>query len=143
MASLNFEGLDELLTAFEHIRNIPDDVFAESLSAMEEIAASEIKASGERYNVRDPESDVHILDKISKGKPKRTRDGGKARISFSGNRQRDGTKTSNGYIAFVQEYGRRKQQARPFASEAMDRNSERIVKAGAKIITDWLEHEFK
>lgn len=142
MVTLNLEGMDELLTAFEHISKVPDDVLFKALSEMEDIAASEIKASGERYRIRDPESNVHILDKIKKGKPKRTEDGGSARISFSGSRKRGNKSVSNGYIAFIQEYGKRNQQARPFASEAMNRSSERIVKVGAKTISDWLEREF-
>ena len=142
MVTLNFEGLDELMTAFEHISQVPDDVLFKALTEMEDIAANEIKSSGEKYGIRDPESNEHILDKIKKDKPKRTKDGVSARISFSGTRQRGNKRVSNGYIAFLQEYGKRNQQARPFASEAMDRNSEKIVKVGAKIITDWIEREF-
>lgn len=143
MVTLNWEGLDELMDAIEHISKVPADVVEEALTKMEDIAAEEIRQSGERYGVRDPESNVHILDKIKKGKPKVTEDGGSARISFSGSRKRGNKRVSNGYIAFVNEYGKRNQQARPFVSEAIDRNSERIVKAGVKIISDWMEKEFK
>ena len=123
---------------------MPDDVLFEALEKMSDIAANEIKASGERYNIRDPESDVHILDKIKKNKPKKTEYGGSAKITFSGSRKRGKSKkrVSNGYIAFLQEYGKRNQQARPFVGEAMNRHSKEIVKAGADIISDWLEHEF-
>lgn len=143
MVELNFEGLDELMTAFENVSKVPDDVLFKALTEMQDIAASEMKTSGERYKVRDPESDVHILDTIKKNKPKRVEDGGKASISFSGSRQRGNKRVSNGYIAFVQEYGKRNQQARPFVSEAINRNSERIVRVGAKIVSDWLTQEFK
>lgn len=143
MATLNFEGLDELLDAFLHISKVPDDVVFEALTQMEDIIVPQVKAIGESYGIRDPESDVHILDKIKKGKPKRTKDGGIAKVSFSGSRTRNGKKTSNSYIAFVNEYGKRNQQARPFVSEALDRNSEKMVKVAARIIGGWIEENFK
>lgn len=142
MAELNFEGLDKLLTAFEHISKVPDEILFKALTEMENIAASEIKSSGERYGVRDSESDTHILDNIKKNKPKRTDYGGSARISFSGIRKRGGKRVSNGYIAFVQEYGKRNQQAKPFVHEAIDKNSKRMVKEAADIIGGWMEKEF-
>ena len=80
--------------------------------------------------VRDPESEVHILDKISKAKAKLTASGGYQEITFSGSRRRGNTTTRNAEIAFVNEYGKRGQQPRPFIGQAMTANEEQIAAAG-------------
>ena len=143
MPKLNLTGLDDLLKAFENISEVPDDVVNRALTEMETIAADEIKASGERYGVRDPESNVHVLDSIKMNKPQRTDTGGYADVTFSGTRQRNKTRTRNAEIAFINEYGKRSQQARPFIGEAMNKKAREIVQAGADIITEWMEKEFK
>lgn len=143
MPRLDLTGLDELLKAFENISEVPDSVVERALTEMETIAAEEIKSSGERYGVRDHESNVHILDKIKMNKPKRTESGGYADVTFEGTRQRGGTKTRNAEIAFINEYGKRNQQSRPFIGEAMNKKAKEIVQTGADIITEWMEKEFK
>ena len=141
MANLEMHGFDDLNEAFNRIGNIPFDVTAEALDAMAKVAASEIKSTGESVGVRDPDSDVHILDKITRKKPVQTEGGGYEKITFSGTRTRNGTKTRNAEIAFVNEYGKRGQPARPFIRNAMEREDE-IAAPGEKIIGDWIENEF-
>ena len=143
IARLEFSGFDNLLDAFDRLSDVPDSVLNKALTEMETIAANEIKSSGERYGIRDPESSVHVLDKIKMNKPKRTETGGYADVTFSGSRTRGKTSTRNAEIVFINEYGKKNQQARPFVGEAMEKNAERILQAGEKIITDWMEQEFK
>lgn len=142
MARLELEGYQDLLDAFARIGSVPDEILTKSLTAMEEVAASKIKSSGETYGIRDPESDVHVLDKVKINRPKKTESGGYADITFSGFRTRHGKSTRNAEIAFVNEYGKRSQQARPFVGEAMEKNADAIAKAGAEILLDWTEKEF-
>ena len=143
IAKLDLTGYDELIRAFENISNVPESVTVKALTEMETIAAAEIKASGERYGVRDPESNVHVLDKIKINKPKKTETGGYADVTFSGTRTRGKTQTREAEIAFINEYGKRGQQSRPFIGEAMNKNSDRIVRAGAEVITEWIDNEFQ
>ena len=142
MAKLKISGLDDLNAAFAKISNIPFEVTGEALKEMADIAASEIKSSGETYGVRDPESDVHILDKIKPSKPKQTNDGGRCNVNFSGTRKRNGKRVRNAEIAYVNEYGKRGQPARPFIKKAIDNNTEKITTPAEKIIGDWIENEF-
>lgn len=142
MPRLDLTGLDDLLKAFENISQVPDSVVNRALTEMETIAADEIKSSGERYGIRDKESNVHILDNIKMNKPKRTESGGYADVTFSGARTRHGSSTRNAEIAFINEYGKRNQQARPFIGEAMNKKAKEIVQAGADIVTEWMEKEF-
>ncbi len=142
MATLKIEGMDGLNAAFGRIQNVPADAKTKALSDMADIAAAAIRRSGEAMGVRDPESEVHILDKISKAKARMTASGGYQDITFSGSRRRGNTTTRNAEIAFVNEYGKRGQQARPFIGQAMTQNEEKIAAAGGDALGDWIENEF-
>lgn len=139
MATLRVEKLDDFVRFLEDYAQLPDEVITRALTEMETIAADGIKASGEAYRVRDPESDIHILDNIKMTKPKRTENGGFADVNFSGTIRRGNTTVRNAEIAFINEYGKRGQQARPFIGEAMNKNADRIIEAGEKIIGEWLD----
>ena len=133
MASLEVTGLDELESRMLLIGAIPDDVMTEALGKMAEVAAAEIKTQGEAMDVRDPESSVHILDRIKQVKAKQGKDGWYQDITFTGSRTRGQNRepTRNAEIAFIQEYGKRGQQARPFIGTAMEANG------------DWIETTFE
>ena len=143
MATLELQGFDDLEDAFRRISEIPFDVTAEALDAMAAVAADAIRSTGESMGVRDPESDVHILDKIKRGKAKKTDDGGYADITFAGSRTRNGRTTRNAEIAFVNEYGKRGQAARPFIGLAMTQNEKTIQDPAEEVIGDWIEKTFQ
>lgn len=142
MAKLDIEGMDELNTAFGRIASVPQSMTGQALSEMAAIAAAAIKRTGESVGVRDPESKVHILDKITTTKPKFTPGGGYQDITFSGTRRRGSTTTRNAEIAFINEYGKRGQQPRPFIGRAMTENEAKIADAGGDVLGDWIEKEF-
>ena len=142
MPRLDLSGYDELIAAFDKISKVPEEVQMKALTAMEEVAASKIKASGEAYGVRDPESPVHVLDSVKVNKPKKTDSGGYADVTFSGTRSRSGKQVRQAEIAFINEYGKRNQQARPFVGEAMNKNADAIAKAGAEVILDYIDKNF-
>ena len=149
MALFSVSGIDELNAAFGRIGNVPWDVTEEVLGAMAEVAAAKVRAQGEAMGVRDPESNVHILDKIKPVEAKKTDGGGSQDITFSGSRTRINnrtgkkTRTRNAEIAFVNEFGKKNQPARPFVRDGMDRNVDAITDPGIKILGDWIEKEFQ
>lgn len=143
MAKLEFEGIDELSKALDRCKNIPFEVKAKALTEMGQVAAAKIKSSGEVMGVRDRTSNTHILDKIKVQKPKETKDGGYVNITFAGSRTRGRTKTRNAEIAFVNEYGKRGQTARPFMGKAMSQYGDAILAPGVEILGDWIEKEFE
>ena len=143
MAGMTFTGTSELTDAFNRIHNIPWDVTEQALDSMAKVAAAEIKSTGEYMGVRDEESDVHILDTITTKKATKTDDGGREKITFDGTRKRGNTITRNAEIAFVNEYGKRGQDARPFMKTALMQNEALISDPGVKIIGDWIEENFK
>lgn len=143
MASFELYGFDGLDDALRRIADIPDGVITRALDEMAEIAADKIVAQGESMGVRDPESGEHILDKVApSGKAKRTDAGGYKMISFKGKRRRGRTDTRNAEIAFVNEYGKQGQTARPFIGTALNKNETAITDPAEKIIGDWIEQEF-
>ena len=143
MATLELQGFEDLEDAFRRISEIPFDVTAEALYGMAEVAMDKIRSTGESMGVRDPDSNVHILDKLKKAsKAKKTDSGGYLNISFSGSRRRGKTTTRNAEIAFVNEYGKRGQPARPFIGTAMSRSEDEITAPAEKVIGDWIEQEF-
>ena len=143
MASLELYGFDGLQDAMERISDIPFDVIEDALDDMADVAMDKIRSTGESMGVRDPESSVHILDKIRKAsKAKKTDSGGYLNISFSGSRRRGKTTTRNAEIAFVNEYGKKGQPARPFIGTATNRNADKIQDQAEKVIGDWIENEF-
>lgn len=142
MATLELEGFEDLEDAFRRISEIPFRVTGEALDGMAEVAAAKIRSTGESMGVRDPQSDVHILDKIKRNKAKQTQSGGYETITFSGSRTRSGKETRNAAIAFINEYGKRGQRARPFIGTAMKQNEDAILAPAEKIIGDWIETTF-
>lgn len=140
MAKLEIEGIDELNAAFNRLSKVPDEVVLKAVTQMAEFAAQKIKESGETYQIHGDES-VHILDKIAVRKPKRTAMGGYADVAFSGSRRKGESRTTNSAIAFLNEFGKRKQQARPFVGNAMNKQADAIAKH-ADALLEWMEKEF-
>lgn len=145
MATFEVSGFDGLNAALRRISYVPADIKDDALDGMAEVALDKIRAEGASMGVRDPESGTHILDKLSKNrKAKITDAGGYKLITFSGSRRRGRkkTETRNAEIAFVNEYGKTGQPARPFILTALNKNEEQIVAPGAKVIGDWIENEW-
>jgi hypothetical protein len=143
MGKIACTGSDKLNEAFARIQDIPFAVTEEALNAMADVAVREIRDTGESMGVRDENSNVHILDHLITKKAKKTDDGGRKKISFDGTRHRGNTDTRNAEIAFVNEYGKRGQPARPFMRTALSQNADLISEPGEKIIGDWIENEYK
>ena len=144
MADVVLHGFDGLQDAFRAISEIPFSVTSKALNGMAEVAAEKIRASGEAMGVRDPESDVHILDHIGHSKPRQTDDGGKAFITFTGSRTRGSTATRNAEIAYINEYGapHRGIRARPFILAGMTKNESAIAAPAETVIGDWIEKTY-
>ena len=143
MGSLSVSGSDKLSDAFARIQDIPFSVTSEALDAMAEVAVREIRDTGETMGVRDDNSDDHILDHLITKKARKTDDGGRKKISYSGTRRRGNTDTRNAEIAFVNEYGKRGQPARPFMRTALSQHADLISEPAEKIVGDWIENEYK
>ena len=141
MPAFSFYGTEDLAAAFKKMANIPQDVKAKAMTAAGNIVAEEQRRVGEEKGIRDPESNAHILDKIKVNKPKIEENGASVTITFSGYRKRGRTSTRNAEIAFINEFGKRGQPARPFISVANKKAQERALDAAADVIHDYIEKQ--
>ena len=138
MAEFYFSGVDALELSLKEIEELPDDVVDEMLGAQADVLIEEIRRRGEGYGVKAPGSGK-MLKSIKKGKAKRGKNGTRQIVvSPRGARIRGKKKTTNAEIAFMNNYGTRNQQARPFWSDA-EKLSEKTMEAVAAEVHDrWL-----
>lgn len=137
MAKVEISGFDEVDRMLHNLAEIPAAVKTQALTAMAEVGEGAVRATGRAMGVYDPESSVHILDNIFHSKIKLTENGGKTSVTFRGTRRRGNTTTRNAAIAFINEYGRAGQPARPFLRQAAEQYSDAIAKAGETVIGSW------
>lgn len=142
MARVSLQGFTELDEMFGKLGDVPFEVTRQALDAMAEVAEERVRASGEAMGVRDPNSAVHILDKITHTRPKQKQSGGYSDVTFGGKRRRGNTATRNAEIAFINEYGKEGQPARPFIRQAAEGGADAIAAPGERVIGDWFEGTF-
>lgn len=130
-------GLDELMLSMKEIEEIPEDVVDEMLNAQADVLIEAQKAEGKTMGVHRTGL---TLSKIRKTKVKRTKGGGRAIYVYPhGSRKRGEKSTRNAEIAFVNEFGKRGQRARPFIHTANERSAEKTTKAAFVIYDRWLK----
>lgn len=142
MATVKLEGMQEIDNMMRNLANVPFDVVSKAIDAMADVADKAVERTGRAMGVYDPRSDEHILNNISHVKAKKTDSGGYTDVTFTGSRTRGKNKistTRNNEIAFVNEYGSTKQDARPFIRQASEQYANQIFEPGEKIIGDWFQ----
>ena len=128
MATLELQGFEDLASSLQRFaERFSEGDLEKTLITMANTGMTEIRNTGESMGVRDPMSDVHILDKMGVGKFKKTMTGGYVDVTFRGSRERNGVRTRNSEIAFVNEYGKRTQIARPFIGRALAEDEDEIL----------------
>jgi len=128
MAILSTNGLDEYIFSLEELSQIPDSVIDEMLNAeakvikkgQEQTASSMLRGKYYRGGV---------VSGIRVGKPKRTNGGRAVYVTFNGTQH--GNRIAE--IAFVNEFGKKNQPARPFIREANEKNADAAVDAAAEV----------
>lgn len=141
MATFNVEGLDDLLLSLTEISQIPEDVQDEMLNGMADALVPEIVERGRGYGV---ELTGKMLKSISKGKAKTLQGVRTISVKPRGYQTHGGKglkkqKISNEEVAFLQNYGTRKQQARPFFTDAVAISEKTMQKAAEHIYDLWLK----
>lgn len=136
MASFKVSGIDELCNAMAKVQNIPNNIITDMLQAMGEVAKKAIESSAKAKGVVGTGL---TIASIKLKRPKITPTGGQTAVTFEGSRTRVNTTTRNAEIAFINEFGKRGQPARPFIKEAIDKEGDKIGDAGTEIFNKWLE----
>lgn len=133
---VDLEGLDGLCLSMSEIAEIPNDVQDAMLNAQADVAIPAQQAKARSYGVVDTGL---VISSIKKTKPKIGKDGRCIYVYPQGSRKRGKKTTRNAEIAFIAEYGRRKQKARPFIRDANESCAEQTTQAAAKIYDSWLK----
>lgn len=136
MAEIGFSGLDELMLSMEEISQIPDEVQDAMLNAQADVVTAAQKAKARAYGVQDTGL---VISSIKKGKPKRKKGVRVIYITPSGTRRRGKQTVRNAEIAFINEYGTKRQRARPFVRDANEASAEATTQAGFEVYDKWLK----
>lgn len=126
-------GLASYKNALKKIETIPDDVLLKMVDSKAEIveqttvftAANDLK--GKYYK-------GGVMQSVKRSKPRKNkRKGPYSEIKFIG--KQHGNRL--GEIAFVNEYGKKKQPARPFIRRAIEGSEDTSTAAAANVLFDW------
>lgn len=136
MASFEVHGLGELILSAEEVAQMGDDVADDILNAQADVVVAAQQAKARTYGVQDTGL---VIDSIAKGEVKKTKDGRAIYIYPRGSRTRNGKKTRNAEIAFVNEFGKKNQKARPFVRDATEQCAPKTEEVGAAVFDAYLK----
>ncbi|MEG0913704.1 MAG: hypothetical protein RSG53_08865 [Oscillospiraceae bacterium] len=133
MADFDFVGIDELERDFSQIAKMPASVQDEILEAEAGIIMPAQKRMALSM-LTGPYNKGAIAAAVTKNRPVATSDGRKMYLTFNGSQH--GNRIAE--IAFVNEYGKKSQQDRPFIKTALETHADEAVEAGYGVYNKWL-----
>lgn len=136
MAEISTSGLEELLSDMEAIAELPDATILEMLTAEAEVIAEAQAAEARAMDVVDKGITAGSItfDK----KLKTTADGKAIHVHQKGSRS-DGSRRRVEEVAFINEFGKKGQPARPFINTANARKGDEAVQAAAEVYDNFLK----
>lgn len=138
MAEFSCNGLDGLMLSLKEIEEIPAEVQDEMLLAGAEVVAQAQREKVKAYGIYDGSSPRHVADAIKPGKVKLKNGQRVIYVSPTGSRRRGKTVTRNAEILFVNEYGKKRQKARPAVRDANEASAEATVTAQLAVYNKYL-----
>lgn len=136
MAELSTSGLEELFSDLESIIELPDEVALEMLIAEAEVVAAAQEAEAKAMGVYDTGITANA---ITHGKKLIRKDGVKCLYVYQNGTRRDGNKRRIAEVAYVNEYGKENQQARPFVRTANEKSADAAIDAAAQVYDKYLK----
>ncbi len=122
--------------SFEELANIPDEVLDEMLEAQADVIEPAQREKARAYGVYGTGG---VIASITRGKVKRSSKGRTLSIYPRGSRKRGNTTTREAEIAFINEFGKRNQPARPFIRDANESAADEAVQASKAVYDSWLQ----
>ena len=138
MGRLTVNGIDALSDDFAVLARLPDSVIDGILDAEAEVITAAQREEIEKQ-WRGPHSLGISSKSIKKGKAKKDKDGRSLSVYPQGTRKRGGQTTRNAEIAFINEYGKRGQPARPAISTANMKKEKEATDAGERVYNQFLD----
>jgi hypothetical protein len=127
-------GIDRLYKDLSQVAKIPQKVQEDMVDAMADVV-EEAQVFFAATMLQGPYYQGDVASSIKKKKPRRTKSGPYVDVVFKG--MAHGTRVAE--IAFVNEYGKKSQPARPFIKTANTISDEPSKKAGFAVYDDWLK----
>lgn len=122
MGRFEVGGLADLMLSMDELANLPDEVTDAMLDAGGAVFCAAIKDSASTM-LAGPYDQGAVAGSIRKGRKRKTKNGKQLSIGFSGSQH--GQPLAR--IAYVNEYGKKSQRARPFLRTAAETSADAIV----------------
>jgi hypothetical protein len=134
MARFAVSGMDELGDIFKNLAAIPDETIWAMLDAEADVVVAAQRRTAAAM-LAGPYNKGAVKSAIRKGKIKRTKGVYRQHITFNGKQHG----RPLGEIAFVNEFGKRGQGARPFVKTANEECADEAVNAAGDVYDNWIE----
>ncbi len=133
MGDLKVTGIDNLFDDLSSLCKLPDELIMNMLNAEADVVVAAQRKMAKSMGVL---ATGVTASSIRKGQVKRRR--GKLTITVSPQgKNRRGNR--NGEVAFINEYGKRGQPARPFIRTANQQAEKEVAEAGEKVYNTYLD----
>ena len=130
---LTVNGLDLTLDAFADIAEMPDEIAEEILNEQADIVIRETTRTGRSMGVHRTGD---TLGSLKKSRPAHLNGTHSIKVEFAG-KNRHGER--NATVAFINEYGKTNQPARPFVSTALEKADAEIQNAAENAVDKYLK----
>lgn len=133
MGKITVNGMDALIDDLADLAKLPDSVIEDILDAEADVIERAQRRTARKMGVYDTGM---TADSIKKGKIKKTGLDHSITVAPRGKNKRG---QRNAEVAFVNEYGKRGQPARPFIATANKEAEKETVEAGEKVYYAYLD----
>lgn len=134
MAMFKAEGLSELALSMQEAAELPEDMICEIVETQAADAKAAVQSFGSQYQIRRT---GETLRHITARKPRRNKSGDiGCLLTFQG-KDKEGVRY--GEIAFINNYGKRGQAARPFFTDGLAAVDQANTETARRIFDDWLK----
>ena len=134
MARFEVSGFDDLQKYFDDVLMLPDDVTDAMLMAEAEVVAEAEKQTASTM-LQGPYYQGAVANSIKAGKIKKTNSGKAIDVEFVGKQHGE----SIARIAYINEFGKTNQPARPFIRAAVEQSADKAVEKAADVLQKHLE----
>jgi len=138
MAGMTVDGLDGLMDDFAALAALPDQVAEDMLNAEADVLVKAQRAEI-KSRWRGPYSQGISAKSVKKGKVKPSGIGHSISVYPQGTRTRGKQRVRNAEIAFINEYGKTGQPARPAINTANKKKEQEAVEAAEKVYHAYLD----
>ena len=138
MANVSLSGLDELFNDLSAISELPDEVALSMLTAEAEVI-QEAQTAEARAMLGGSYSTGKTAQSIKHSKSLKVRDGERCLYVYPMGTRKDGNTRRAAEVAYVNEYGKDNQPARPFIRTANEKAGDAAVAAAAVVYDEYLK----